>query len=230
MLSLSMREKLKVAYIEDHKSVKEGINYLLSKQPEIEIVEDEFDFVYMDQFISTHKISIFILDLQLYTVKQPGSLNGYEICEMITKNYPDVRIIAHSMYDHIDSVNAIFSKGAMGFVSKKSGCSELINAIEHVSAGRRYICPEIELKAKNARNFLKNSDEFLKGAEEPFTRAEKQILEKIAKGFSTKEIAQQFEVSEKTIETHRKHLFVKANVKNAAELIAFTYSRRLLMD
>jgi DNA-binding NarL/FixJ family response regulator len=225
-----MREKIKVAYIEDHKSVKEGINYLLSKQPEIEIVEDEFELARMDQFISMHKISIFILDLQLYTVKQASTLNGYEICEIITRNYPDVKVIAHSMYDHIDSVNAIFSKGAMGFVSKKSGCGELINAIEHVAAGRRYICPEIEHKSKNARNFLKNSDEFLKGTEEPFTRAEKQILEKIAKGFSTKEIAQQFEVSEKTIETHRKHLFVKANVKNAAELIAFTYSRRLLME
>lgn len=225
-----MREKLKVAYIEDHKSVKEGINYLLSKQPEIEIVEDEFELAHMDEFISTHHISIFILDLQLYTVKQPWALNGYEICERITRKYPDVRIIAHSMYDHIDSVNAIFGKGAMGFVSKKSGCSELINAIEQVAAGKRYICPEIELKSKNARNFLKNNDEFLKGIEEPFTRAEKQILEKIARGFSTKEIAQQFEVSEKTIETHRKHLFVKANVKNAAELIAFTYSRRLLMD
>jgi DNA-binding NarL/FixJ family response regulator len=225
-----MREKLKVAYIEDHKSVKEGINYLLSKQPEIEIVEDEFEVARMSHFIATHKISIFILDLQLYTVKQPSTFNGYEICEMITRNHPDVKVIAHSMYDHIDSVNAIFGKGAMGFVSKKSGFAELINAISHVAAGKRYICPEIERKSKNARNFLKNSDEFLKGTEEQFTRAEKQILEKIAKGFSTKEIAQQFEVSEKTIETHRKHLFVKANVKNAAELIAFTYSRRLLMD
>lgn len=225
-----MPEKLKVAYIEDHKSVKEGINYLLSKQPDIEIVEDEFELAHLDHFITTHQISIFILDLQLYTVKQPAALNGYEICDMITRRYPDVRIIAHSMYDHIDSVNAIFGKGAMGFVSKKSGCQELINAIEQVSAGKRYICPEISQKSKNAANFLKNKDESLKGTEEPFTRAEKQILEKIAKGFSTKEIAQQFEVSEKTIETHRKHLFVKANVKNAAELIAFTYSRRLLMD
>jgi DNA-binding NarL/FixJ family response regulator len=220
-----MREKLKVAYIEDHKSVKEGINYLLSKHPEIEIVEDEFEFANVDHFISKHHISIFILDLQL-----SGDLNGYEICRIITQKHPEIRIIAHSMYDQIDSVNAIFNKGAMGFVSKKSGYSELINAIEHVSAGKKYICTEIEKKSKNAKNFLKNTDEVLKAIEEPFTKAEKQILEKIAKGFSTKEIAQQFEVSEKTIETHRKHLFVKANVKNAAELIAFTYSRRILMD
>lgn len=225
-----MHEKLKVAYIEDHKSVKEGINFLLSKHPEIEIVEDEFELSRMDHFITTHHVSIFILDLQLYTVKQPSDLNGYEICSLITQKYPHMKIIAHSMYDHIDSVNAIFSKGAMAFVSKKSGFSELLNAIEHVAAGKRFICPEIEQKSKNARNFLKNSDEVLKASDEPFTKAEKQILERIAKGFSTKEIAQQFEVSEKTIETHRKHLFVKANVKNAAELIAFTYSRRLLMD
>lgn len=225
-----MPEKLKIAYIEDHKSVKQGINFLLSKQPDIDIIEDEFDPLYMDHFITTNRVSIFILDLQLYTVKQASALNGYEICGIITQKYPEVKIIAHSMYDHIDSVNAIFSKGARGFVSKKSGCPELINAIRQVVEGKRYICPEIIRKSKNAMAFLKNRDESLKGMEEPFTRAEKQILEKIARGFSTKEIAQQFEVSEKTIETHRKHLFVKANVKNAAELIAFTYSRRLLMD
>lgn len=225
-----MHEKLKVAYIEDHKSVKEGINFLLSKHPGIEIVEDEFDPSYLDHFITTHNVSIIILDLQLYTVKQPGLLNGYEICGIIRQKYPNVKIIAHSMYDHVDSVNAIFGKGALGFVSKKSGCPELINAIEQVAEGRRYICPEIAAKSKNATSFLKQREDVLKGTEEPFTKTEKQILEKIARGFSTKEIAQQFEVSEKTIETHRKHLFVKANVKNAAELIAFTYSRRLLMD
>lgn len=225
-----MREKLKVAYIEDHKSVKEGINFLLSKHPDIDIIEDEFDPTYMDHFITTHGVSIVILDLQLYTVKQPSSLNGYELCGLITEKYPDVKVIAHSMYDHIDSVNMVFAKGAMGFVSKRSGCPELINAIEQVADDRRYICPEIMHKSKNAGAFLKKREDALKAVDEPFTRAEKQILEKIARGFSTKEIAQQFEVSEKTIETHRKHLFVKANVKNAAELIAFTYSRRLLMD
>jgi len=225
-----MSEKLKIAYIEDHKSVKDGISFLLSQQPEIEIIEDEFNYHKMDAFITSHNISIFILDLQLHGLKQPNDLNGYELCQIITQKYPHIKIIAHSMYDTIDSVNAMFSKGAEGFVSKKSGCDELISAIEAVAAGKKYICPEIEKKSKNAKNFIKNSDDTLKALEEPFTKAEKQILEKIAKGFSTKEIAQQLEVSEKTIETHRKHLFVKANVKNAAELIAFTYSRKILMD
>ncbi len=225
-----MSKKLKVAYIEDHKSVKEGINFLLSKQPEIEIIEDEFNYRNMDEFIAIHHVSVFILDLQLYNIKQANDLNGYEICEIITRKYPDIKIIAHSMYDHIDSVNSIFSKGAVGFVSKKSGCTELIRAIEAVVSGKKYICAEIEKKSKNAKAFLKNIDESLKALEEQFTKAEKQILEKMAKGFSTKEIARQFDVSEKTIETHRKHLFVKAKVKNAAELIAFTYSRRILMD
>jgi len=225
-----MSEKLKVAYIEDHKSVKQGINYLLSKHPEIEAIENEFDLAKMDEFIKLHRISVFILDLQLHNSKNTSDISGYEICEIISRKYPDIKIIAHSMYDNIDSVNAIFNNGAMAFVSKKSGYTELITAIEHVAAGKKYLCSEIEKKSKNSKNFLKNTDNQLKALEEPFTRTEKQILEKIAKGYSTKEIAQQFKVSEKTIETHRKHLFVKAKVKNAAELIAYTYSRRILMD
>jgi DNA-binding NarL/FixJ family response regulator len=63
-----------------------------------------------------------------------------------------------------------------------------------------------------------------------FTKTEKSVLEKIAKGFSTKQVAKMLEISEKTVETHRKHLFDKADVKNVAELIAFAYSRRLFID
>ena len=121
-----MSEKLKIAYIEDHKSVKDGISFLLSQQPEIEIIEDEFNYHKMDAFITSHNISIFILDLQLQSLKQPNDLNGYAICQLITLKYPHIKIIAHYMYDTIDSVNAMFSKGADGFVSKKSGCNELI--------------------------------------------------------------------------------------------------------
>lgn len=107
---------------------------------------------------------------------------------------------------------------------------ELLNAIHAVFEGRRYLCREIAKKTKNPVRFVQGSDETLKGSNELFSKTEKSVLEKIARGYSTKQIAQQLGISEKTVETHRKHLFDKAKVKNVAELIAYTYSRSLFID
>ncbi len=224
-----MSHKIRVSYIEDYKVIKEGVNYLLSQYPDIEIIENEFELSALDDFITKYKIDVFILDLQL-DVKEHKGLNGFDVCEMIISKNPDVKVIAHSMYDNIENVNKVFNKGAMGFVSKKSGHHELVNAIRRVREGKYFLCKEIITKTKNAAKFIKQEEAVLKAISEPFTKTEKGVLEKIAKGFSTKQIAHQLEISEKTVETHRKHLFDKAKVKNVAELIAFAYSSRLFME
>lgn len=225
-----MKEKLRIFYIEDHKVIWEGVNFLLSQYSDIRMIESEFDFAKADQFIASNKIDIFILDLQLSVVKNKKAVNGFELCGFLSENYPSVKIIAHSMYDDVENVNRVFEKGAMAFVSKKSGHMELLNAIRQTADGKKYLCREIVKKTKNPVAFVQGSDDKLKGLNELFSKAEKSVLEKVARGFSTKQIAQQLGVSEKTVETHRKHLFDKAKVKNVAELIAYTYSRNLFID
>jgi DNA-binding NarL/FixJ family response regulator len=224
-----MNKPLRIAYIEDHKVVKEGVNYLLSQYPFLAIIDADFEIDKLEEFVRNYRPDIFLLDLKFHSDGKT-EINGFDLCELIHKKYPEIKIIAHSMYDDVESVNRIFRNGGMGFVSKKAGHVELINAIKLVEEGKRYICREMVNKTKNAARFLKGEDDQLKAINETFTRAEKSILEKIAKGYSTKQIAQQLEISEKTVETHRKHLFVKAKVKNVAELIAFAYSRRIFLD
>ncbi len=225
-----MNEKIRIAYIEDHKVIREGVNFLLSQYSDLEIITDELDLAKAEEFIWTNKINVFILDLQLSIIKNKKPVNGFELCSYLSEHFPSVKIIAHSMYDDVENVNRVFGKGAMAFVSKKSGHMELLNAIHAVFEGRRYLCREIAKKTKNPVRFVQGSDETLKGSNELFSKTEKSVLEKIARGYSTKQIAQQLGVSEKTVETHRKHLFDKAKVKNVAELIAYTYSRSLFID
>jgi len=224
-----MNHRIKVCYIEDYKVIREGVNYLLSQYPDIEMVEKEYELSRLNEFITQQKIRIFILDLQL-DGKEHNGMNGFDVCEMIVSGNPLVKVIAHSMYDNIENVNKVFARGAMGFVSKKSGHQELVNAIRAVNEGKRFLCKETIVKTKNSAKFIKQEDAALKAMSEPFTKSEKSVLERIAKGYSTKQIAHQLEVSEKTVETHRKHLFDKAKVKNVAELIAFAYSSRLFME
>jgi DNA-binding NarL/FixJ family response regulator len=225
-----MDRKVKIAYIEDHRIVREGVTYLLSQYPNIEIVSAEIHDGRVDDFISRSKPDVLIIDLQLYTGKERSHLNGFEICSIVSASYPNVKLIAHTMYDNVESVNKFFNNGGLGFVSKRSGHTELVEAINEVTRNRRYICSEIAKKSKNADAFVQSEESQLKAVHELFTKTEKSVLEKIAKGYSTKQIAQQLEVSEKTVETHRKHLFDKAGVKNVAELIAFAYVNRIFLD
>lgn len=227
-----MNNKVNVAYIEDQKVVKEGVNYLLSQYPFIQVCDFDFDMDKLDGFIKQNNIDVIILDLHLQVIKdnEKKALNGFEVCAFIRARFPQIKIIGHSMYDDVASANKVFESGGMSFVSKKSGHMELVTAIKEVCENKRYICDEIIKKTKNATRFVNGEDDALKGISETFTKAEKSILEKLAKGFSTKQIAQQLSISEKTVETHRKNLFVKAEVKNVAELIAFAYSRRIFID
>jgi DNA-binding NarL/FixJ family response regulator len=225
-----MDKKIRVSYVEDHKVVREGVNFLLSQYPFLEIIQQELDADRIDEFVANYRPDIFILDILLQTSFDKKTINGFELCKIIKSRHPGIQVIAHSIYDDVESANKIFRNGGMGFVSKKAGHLELINAIKNVSDNKRYICREMINKVKNPAKFLKGEDEELKAISETFTKAEKSILERIARGFSTKQIAQQLEISEKTVETHRKHLFVKAKVKNVAELIAFAYSRRIFID
>lgn len=225
-----MNSKISIAYIEDQKVVKEGVNFLLTQYPFIDVKDYDAENDKLDKFVHDHKIDIFILDLQLQIRRDKKELNGFDYCELIRAKFPHIKVIGHSMYDDVTSANKVFSKGGMGFVSKKSGHVELVNAIKAVAEGNKYLCTEMTKKSKNAKRFLRGEDDSLKAFNETFTKAEKSILEKIAKGYSTKQIAQQLEISEKTVETHRKNLFVKAGVKNVAELIAFAYSKRIFID
>lgn len=225
-----MSKKTKVLYVEDLRVVREGVNFLLSQYDNLEVITEPYDTQKVPEAVIKYKVDVLILDLQLTLPPENEVTNGFEIAAQVSAVAPNVKLIAHSMYDHIESVNKFFAKGGHAFVSKKSGHHQLVDAIAAVMDGRRFVCEEVAKLAKNADKFRDNEDPQLKAVSEIFTRAEKAILEKIAKGYSTKQIAHQLDISEKTVETHRKHLFDKAGVKNVAELIAFVYSRRIVME
>src|SRR5688572_25196183 len=127
-----MEDRLKIAYIEDHRIVREGVTYLLSQYPGIEVVSSEIDNGKVEEFVRNNKPDVLIIDLQLYAGKEKNHLNGFEICSIVSSAYPNVKLIAHTMYDNVESVNKFFSSGGMGFVSKRSGHAELVEAIKQV--------------------------------------------------------------------------------------------------
>jgi DNA-binding NarL/FixJ family response regulator len=116
----------------------------------------------------------------------------------------------------------------MGFVSKRSGFEELAKAVHEVYAGQRYICAETTNRMRNLNRFLLGMEDHLRDKSELFTHREREVLVLLAAGDSSKQIAETLFITERTVESHRKNMMEKCQVRNTAELIAHASSLGIL--
>jgi DNA-binding NarL/FixJ family response regulator len=223
-----MNDTIKVFHLEDYKIMRDGIKFLLSRDKDIEVIGEASKGEELLQLLPHMEVDILLLDIYLDGMEDVRTMDGFRICEYVRFNFPSVKVIAHSVYDDADRVVRIMKAGARGFVSKKAGYEELLEAIKTVHGGKKYICKKTSKKLKNLNEFLEGIVDTLRGEKDFFSQREKEVLELLAKGYSTKDIAKELFITEKTVETHRKNMSKKASVKNSAELIAFASARGFL--
>jgi DNA-binding NarL/FixJ family response regulator len=223
-----MTSKIKVFHVEDYKIIRDGIRYLLNTDPDIEVVGEAKNGDELMHAIKTTKFDVLILDIYLDAMEDLKTMNGFQICHHLVESYPHIRILAHSVYDDADRVAGILKAGAWGFVSKKAGYEELIAGIKSVYRGQKFICSETSGRLKNLNRFLSGIEVNLKSKDELFSQREREVLELLAEGRSSREIAERLFIAERTVESHRKNMILKGEVKNTVELIAFASSRGLI--
>lgn len=223
-----MNDSIKVFHLEDYKIMRDGIKFLLSQDGNITVVGEARKGEELISMLPHTDIDVLLLDIYLDGMEDTRTMDGFRICEYVHQYFPSIKVVAHSVYDDADRVARIMNAGAMGFVSKKAGYEELLQAIKMVHTGKKYICTETSKKLKNLNDFLEGIVDTLRGEKDFFSHREKEVLELLAKGFSTKDIAKQLFITEKTVETHRKNMAKKATVKNTAELVAFASARGFL--
>jgi DNA-binding NarL/FixJ family response regulator len=213
---------IKVFHVEDYKIMRDGIRHLLSQDDDIVITGDARDGEELLRQLEHIPVDVLILDIYLDAMEDLKTMNGFQLCRHIREAYPHIKIVAHSVYDDADRVAGIINAGALGFVSKKSGFEELIRAIKAVSTGQKFICVETSARLKNLNQFLSGIESNLRGKEELFSQREREVLELLAQGKSSREIAEKLFITERTVESHRKNMIEKGQVKNTVELIAYT--------
>jgi DNA-binding NarL/FixJ family response regulator len=223
-----MADSIKVFHLEDYKIMRDGIRFLLSQDSSIEVVGEARKGEELIELLPHTEIDILLLDIYLDSMEEARTMDGFRICEYMQQNYPGIKVVAHSVYDDADRVARIMNAGAKGFVSKKAGFEELLAAIKTVHAGKKFISRDTSKKLKNLNEFLEGIVDTLRGEKDFFSQREKEVLELLARGFSTKDMAKQLFITEKTVETHRKNMAKKANAKNTAELVAFASARGFL--
>lgn len=219
-----MSKKIKVFHVEDYKIMRDGIRYLLNTDPDIEVVGEARNGNELLNALKSIHIDVLILDIYLDGMEDLKTMNGFQICHFIVDRYPHLRILAHSVYDDADRVAGIMKAGAFGFVSKKAGYEELITGIKNVYKSQKFICSETSGRLKNLNKFLLGIESNLRSKDEIFSQREREVLELLSEGKSSREIAESLFITERTVESHRKNMITKGQVRNTVELIAYAAS------
>lgn len=217
-------DKIRVFHLEDYQIMRDGIRRLLSDDPTVVIVGEADSGDQMLRRIASIEVDVLIMDIYLDGMENLGQVNGFELCRIIKRQHPTTKIVAHSAYDDADKIAKILNAGATGFVTKKSSFSELLHAIKVVATGEIYLSMDIHGKLKNLNRFLQGLEDHLLSHQEVFSKREREIIDLLAQGKSSKEIGNALAIAARTVETHRKNMIEKVNAKNTVELIAYAVS------
>ncbi len=218
-----MSDTIKVLIVDDHKILQDGLTSLLETQDDIEVVG-----VADNGQEGVEKAGKLLPDVVLMDITMPV-LNGLEATYEITTTLPDIKVLVLTMHETDEYVYQIFAQGASGCVTKKAAYQNLIGAIRRVHQGELYISPTISQSV--IREFLKNKSRKRKRADKSeLTEREMEVLRLVVSGKTTKEIAYALNISYKTVDTHRVHIFRKCNVHNMVDLTKYAIRKKLIVD
>ena len=207
-----------LAVLDDHALITEAIAALLTNIEEIEFIAGFETNEALDVFLEDNKMpDILLLDIQL------KSEDGLKICQKLTRQHPDLKIIMLSSITQPSIVLDAFKKGAKGFLPKNITKQDLVDACTTVCNDKTYLHKDISLLPDNATNSQYHYIPKL-------TRREKEILKLIMQEMTTTEISKTLNITISTIETHRSSLLSKTGSKNVVGLIKFTLEKGLLDD
>ncbi len=202
---------------DDHRLIREGLQALLAREPDIEVVGLAEDGAAAVRLVRTLLPDVLVTD-----VAMPG-LNGIEAVRRVRAQHAQVRVICLSMHGDQRSVVAAIDAGASGYVLKDSSCDELAQAVRNVAAGRIHLSPPLmgllvdEVRAR--QHGVPNP--VAPPPRQSLTQREREIVQLFAEDLSTQDIAERLHLSAKTVATHRENITRKLGVRGIAGLTRY---------
>ena len=202
-------EKLSVIIADDHTLFINGLCSLLQNEPDIHIMEIAVNGRGILSLLQNHTPNLLLLDINM-----PG-LNGFEVLRQVKAIYPKIKVIMLSTYNEEHLIEKAKAGGANGYLFKNAEKSELLQVMRLVAQGQS--CFPYKQPVKN--NGFDEDDEFLKQFQ--LTKRELELLQFIKQNYTNQQMADHLHLSIYTVETHRKNIMQKLNLKNPVELTKF---------
>jgi DNA-binding NarL/FixJ family response regulator len=204
---------IKILLSDDHRIMRSGLRSLLDKEPDMEVVAEA------DNGRSTVRLARKLSpDVVIMDITMPD-LNGIEASRQILSEVPDVKVVALSMHSDEQFIMEMLNAGASGYLLKDCAFEELCLAIRAVVANQNYLSPAItSIVVKDYRRELSRAEPL---GTPMLTPREREVLQLVAEGKTSKKIASLLHVSMKTVEAHRHQIMDKLNLRSVAELTKY---------
>jgi two-component system response regulator NreC len=199
---------IRIVLADDHSLVRQGLKSLLEREG-FQVVGEASDGQEVLQHVKSHQPDIAIMDISM------PILNGLNAARELTHSFPKVKTILLTQHDEDQYVSEALQAGVKGYVLKSQVASDLLQAIQQVSRGQVYLSPGVSRAVMEA--YRSKSEK----VEDRLTLRERQVLQLIAEGKSTKDIASLLGISVKTAESHRTRLMQKLDIHETASLVRY---------
>lgn len=218
-----MAKKIRIHLADDHQVLVDGMQILLHTSPDFEVIGFSLNGESLFDEVSANKADILIMDINM------PKKDGIEVLKEFSKNGFPCKVIVLSSYDDLKLIKEIMKLGASGYLTKQCAGENIVEAIHAVLSGQEYFCETVREKIFNS--FIKDNpklNEQKSLINSILTRRELDIIILISLEYSGKEISEELFISTNTVETHRKNIMRKLNVKNSIGLVKYAIKNNLI--
>jgi DNA-binding NarL/FixJ family response regulator len=212
---------IKIILADDHAVLRHGLSKSLQTEKDMEVIAQAKDGRSTVELVKELNPDVVIMDIGM------PDLNGIEATRQIAKERPKVKVIALSMHSSKNFIMEMFKAGAVGYLLKDCEFDELVNAIRLVVNNKTYISPSISDIV--VENYMRQFPESKNSAFSILSERERQVLQLLTEGKTTKQIAKRLHISPKTVEVHRLNMMNKLKIDSIAQLTKYAIQEGLTL-
>jgi DNA-binding NarL/FixJ family response regulator len=215
-----MKSKIRILIADDHTLLRQGIRSLIEDQADIVVVGEAEDGRSAVQLAHTLRPNVVLMDIAM------PSLNGLEATRQIKREHPEIQVLVLTMYEHEEYFRQVLEAGASGYILKRAAASELLAAIHAVYNGEAVLSPSITRLV--LEDYLRMDNKAKENEPDALTGREREVLQLIAEGKTSREIAEILTLSVKTVQSHRTSLMQKLDLHDRGDLIKYAIQKKII--
>lgn len=215
-------ERIKVLIADDHKIIRVGLRGILDKTNEVEVVAEAEDGNQVLETLKSIVTDVVLMDIDM------GRTSGIETTKKVKETFPDVHVLALTMHEEQDNVIQMLEAGASGYLLKNTGVEELLAALHAVVKGDSYFSNTVSATLLKALTNIKATSKAKYNKDIPLSDREIEVLKLIAGEYTNGEIAEKLFISIRTVDTHRRNILEKLQLKNTAGLVKYAIEKAFI--